>query len=41
MARQHNFTITELESLIPFERDLYVDMQRDYIQEEKNPEAHQ
>ena len=33
MSRQHNFTVTELESLLPFERDIYVGLQKQYIEE--------
>ncbi len=39
MARQHNFTITELESFLPFERDVFVGLQQNYIQEAKNIET--
>lgn len=35
MIRQENinFTISELEDMIPFERDLYVDLLRDHIEQ--------
>jgi hypothetical protein len=29
---QHHFTITEIENMIPFERDLYVELLSAYIQ---------
>lgn len=34
MAQHHKYSITELENLIPYERDLYVDMLLDYISEQ-------
>lgn len=35
MAQHHKYSITELEALIPFERDLYVDMLTKYIDDQK------
>jgi len=35
MVHHHKYSITELESLIPFERDLYLDMLINYNEEEK------
>jgi len=35
MAQHHKYSITDLENLIPYERDLYVDMLLDYIEEQK------
>jgi len=34
LAQHHKYSITELESLMPYERDLYVDMLLDYISEQ-------
>jgi hypothetical protein len=34
MAQHHKYSITDLENLMPFERDLYVDMLLDYIEEQ-------
>ena len=34
MAQHHKYSIAELENLIPYERDLYVDMLLDYIEEQ-------
>lgn len=34
MVQHHKYSITELESLIPFERDLYLGMLIDYIEEQ-------
>ncbi len=33
MAQHHKYSITELENMIPFERDLYADMLRMYLDE--------
>ncbi len=38
MQRQRNFTITELEGMLPFERDIYVGLQQQYIEEQKELE---
>ena len=35
LVQHHKYSITELESLIPFERDLYVEMLVDYMEEQK------
>jgi len=32
MVQHHNYSITELEDLIPFERDLYVGMLMGYLE---------
>jgi len=34
MAQHHQYSITEIENMIPFERDLYVDMLKDYLAKE-------
>ena len=31
----HKYSLEELESMIPFERDIYVDLLRDYLEKEK------
>jgi len=38
MVQHHKYSLTDLENLIPFERDLYYDMLVDYLEkmEEKN-----
>lgn len=33
--QHHKYSITELEDLIPYERDIYVDMLMAYLKEEK------
>jgi len=35
MAQHHKYSITEIEGLLPYERDLYVDMLVDFIEEQK------
>lgn len=35
MAQHHKYSITEIEGLLPYERDLYVDMLLDFIEEQK------
>lgn len=33
LAQHHKYSITEIEGLIPFERDIYVQMLMDYLKE--------
>ena len=35
MVQHHKYSLSELESMYPFERDLYVDMLKDYLKEEQ------
>lgn len=35
LVQHHKYSITEIENLIPFERDLYVEMLIEFIEEEK------
>jgi hypothetical protein len=35
LAQHHKWSITEIESMMPFERDLYVDMLKDYLEKEQ------
>jgi hypothetical protein len=35
MAQHHKYSINEIEELMPFERDIYVDMLLEYLKEEK------
>jgi hypothetical protein len=38
MVQHHKYSVTELENLIPYERDIYVELLNDYlrkIEEEK------
>lgn len=35
LVQHHKYSITDIEALIPFERDIYVDMLLDYLEEQK------
>jgi len=35
LAQHHKYSISEIENLIPFERDIYVDMLLDFLEKEK------
>ena len=35
MAQHHKYSITELESMMPYERDLYFGMLSDYIEKQQ------
>ena len=35
MAQHHNYSITELEDMMPYERDLYVDMLLSFLEKQK------
>lgn len=35
MAQHHKYSIAEIEQMYPFERDIYVDMLKDYLEREK------
>jgi len=39
MAQHHKYSIAEIESLIPYERDLYFDMLLEFIQSQKKKES--
>lgn len=36
LAQHHKYQISEIENLIPYERDLYVEMLVEYLEEQKN-----
>jgi hypothetical protein len=36
MAQHHKYSITEIEDMLPFERDLYIDLLMAYLDKEKN-----
>ena len=38
MMQHHNWSLTELEEMIPWEREIYVDMLVTYIKEENEKE---
>ena len=35
MAQHHKYSITEMEDMIPFERDIYVQMLLEYLEQQK------
>jgi hypothetical protein len=35
LAQHHKYSITEVENLIPYERDIYVDMLMGYLEDQK------
>jgi hypothetical protein len=35
LAQHHKYSITEIENLIPYERDLYVDMLMEFLEQQK------
>lgn len=35
LAQHHKYTIGDIENLLPYERDLYVDMLIDFVEEQK------
>jgi hypothetical protein len=35
LAQHHKWSITEIESMVPYERDLYVGLLREYLEEQK------
>lgn len=35
LMQHHNYSLTELENMIPFERDIYVGLLQTYLEEEK------
>jgi hypothetical protein len=35
MAQHHKYSISDIEGLIPYERDLYVEMLMDYLEQQK------
>ena len=35
LVQHHKYSVTELENMIPFERDIYVAMLMNYLEEEK------
>ncbi len=38
MAQHHKYSITEIEDLIPYERDIYVDMLITFLNDKKEQE---
>lgn len=34
MAQHHHYSISELENMLPFERDIYIDLLKNYLEQE-------
>ena len=34
MAQHHHYSIGEIENMVPFERDIYVDLLKNYLEQE-------
>ncbi len=41
LMQHHNYSLTDIENMIPWERDIYVDMLITYIKEEKKEKKKQ
>jgi len=41
MVQHHKYSISELEDMIPFERDIYVAMLQQYLEEKKKEQKNQ
>jgi|TARA_R110002074_G_scaffold143084_1_gene289841 hypothetical protein len=39
LAQHHKYTISDIENLLPYERDLYLDMLIDFIETTKQQQA--
>lgn len=39
MMQHHNYSLTDLENMIPWERDIYVNMLLEHIEEENKKNA--
>lgn len=35
MKKHHNFSLTEIEDMLPWERDIYVSLIKEWVEEEK------
>jgi hypothetical protein len=35
MMQHHNYSLTELENMVPWERDIYIGLLMNYLKEEK------
>lgn len=38
LQREHHYSLTELENMYPFERDLFIDLIMDQIDREQDPD---
>lgn len=41
LHRHHNYAMAEVEEMLPFERDIYIDMLLEAIKEEKEAQSRQ
>lgn len=41
LVHHHKYSITEIENMIPFERDIYVDLLKNYLDEAEKKAAQQ
>lgn len=39
LAQHHKYSISEIEDLIPFERDIYVDILKDHLEKQKDKQS--
>jgi hypothetical protein len=40
LAQHHKWSVTEIENMMPYERDIYVDMLKDYLEREQERLKH-
>lgn len=40
LMQHHNYSLTEIENMLPWERDIYVGMLLDYLEKKKQRESH-
>ena len=41
MMQHHNYSLTELDNMVPFEREIYVELLKDHIEKENEKYAEQ
>jgi len=41
LMQHHKYSLTELENMIPWERDLYVTLLKNYLEEQEEKQKHQ
>jgi DNA replication initiation complex subunit (GINS family) len=41
MAQHHKYSITDLEAMLPYERDIYFDLLIDFIEKQKEEQRNQ
>lgn len=40
LAQHHKYQISEIENLIPYERDIYIDLLLKYLEEQREKQRH-